>query len=165
MTKALFTGSFDPVTLGHIDIIRRAAMVFDEVIVCAMININKQYMFSEAERLSMLRDSLLDMPNVRVDSHNGFAADYAKKHGVNAFVKGVRTLADYEYEMQMAFYNKRIAPEIETVCLFAGDAYACVSSSGVRELMAFGGSVDGLVPEAVLRVIETNRGESNHEKR
>ena len=152
MTKALFTGSFDPVTLGHIDIIRRAASVFDEVIVCAMININKHYLFSEAQRLSMLRESLSDMPNVRVDS-------------VGAFVKGVRTLADYEYEMQMAFYNKRIAPEIETVCLFADDAFAHVSSSGVRELLAFGGSVEGLVPEAVLRVIEINRGEINHEKR
>ena len=165
MTKALFTGSFDPVTLGHIDIIRRAASVFDEVIVCAMININKHYLFSEAQRLSMLRESLSDMPNVRVDSHSGFAADYAKNQGVGAFVKGVRTLADYEYEMQMAFYNKRIAPEIETVCLFADDAFAHVSSSGVRELLAFGGSVEGLVPEAVLRVIEINRGEINHEKR
>ncbi len=165
MTKALFTGSFDPVTLGHIDIIKRAAAVFDEVIVCAMININKTYMFSEAERLSMLRDSLAGVPKVRVDTYKGFAAEYAKAQGVNVFVKGVRTLADYEYEMQMAFYNKRIAPDIETVCLFADDAYACVSSSGVRELMAFGGSVSGLVPEAVLRVIETNRGDINHEKR
>ena len=154
MTKALFTGSFDPVTLGHIDIIRRAVAVFDEVIVCAMININKNYLFSRDERLALLRESLANVPKVRVDAHDGFAADYAKAHDVDVFVKGVRTFVDYEYESHIAFYNKRIAPDIETVCLFADDAHAHISSSGVRELVAFGGSLSGLVPEPVIRAIE-----------
>lgn len=162
MTKALFTGSFDPITLGHIDIIRRAAAVFDEVIVCAMININKNYLFSRDERLALMRESLADVPGVRVDAYEGFAAEYARAQNVDVMVKGVRGFIDYEYEANIAFYNKRIAPDIETICFFADGAHAHISSSGVRELLAFGGSVEGLVPDPVLKAIshKTRRDQS-----
>jgi pantetheine-phosphate adenylyltransferase len=158
MTIAVYPGSFDPVTLGHLDVITRAARIFEEVRVCVMKNVSKRYCFNESERLALLAESTRALPNVTVDHYEGLLTDYARSVQANVVVKGLRTIADFEYEMQMDYFNKRLAPEIETFYLVADTRYSVLSSTAIRELMAFGGDLTGLVPDPVIRAVKDRQG-------
>lgn len=147
--RVLYPGSFDPVTCGHVDLIRRAAGLFDEVVVAVLHNPAKRAAFTPEERVDMLRRVLTGLPNVRVASHGGLTADFAREIGAGALLRGVRTIGDFQSEQSMAELNERLCPGLETLCLFASPAYASVSSSAVREIAAFGGSLRGLVPEGI----------------
>jgi pantetheine-phosphate adenylyltransferase len=148
MRRAIYPGSFDPITLGHLDIIERSAKLFDEVIVALLLNIDKQPMFSTQERVEMIRAVVPD-DNVRVDTFEGLLVHYAAAQQAQFVVRGIRAISDYEYELQMALMNRRLAPDIETVFLMAGEAYSYISSRLIKEVFALGGSVSGLVPAPV----------------
>ncbi|MEN6520243.1 MAG: pantetheine-phosphate adenylyltransferase [Armatimonadota bacterium] len=149
MVKAVCPGSFDPVTSGHIDVIERAAMVFEEVIVAVAPNPAKKHLFSLEERIEMLRESTSHLRNIRVDYFDGLLVDYVRQQDAGVIVKGLRALSDFEFEFQMALVNRNLTPEVETVFMMTGAEYSYVSSSIVREIAGFGGSVKGLVPETV----------------
>jgi pantetheine-phosphate adenylyltransferase len=140
------------VTLGHVDIIRRAATLFDSVVVGVVrMPKHKQTLFSVEERVGFLEDSLGDMPNVSVRPFSNLVVEFAREQGATALVKGLRAVSDFEWEFQMNHLNKRLAEDIETVYLMSSSKYSFISSSGVREIAEFGGSVSDLVPEAVVR--------------
>lgn len=149
IVKAVCPGSFDPVTSGHIDVIERAAMVFEEVIVAVAPNPAKKHLFSLEERIEMLRESTSHLRNIRVDYFDGLLVDYVRQQDAGVIVKGLRALSDFEFEFQMALVNRNLTPEVETVFMMTGAEYSYVSSSIVREIAGFGGSVKGLVPETV----------------
>ena len=146
---AIYPGSFDPITNGHLDLIRRGARLFDRLIVAILRNEAKQPLFSTEERTEMLRDSVKDMPNVSVDSFNGLLVQYATSQGATVLLRGIRAVSDYEYELQMALMNRRLQPEIETVSLMSSDAYSFISSRLVKEVISLGGNITGLVPAPV----------------
>ena len=146
---AVCPGSFDPVTVGHLDIIRRAAGMFGKVIVVVMTNSSKHPSFTAEERIDMIREATSDIPNVSVDQYNGLLADYAKKVGASALVKGLRAMSDFEYEFQMALTNKKLNPEVETVFLTTIAENMYLSSSMVKEIASMGGDVRDFVPEAI----------------
>ncbi|MFC5995241.1 pantetheine-phosphate adenylyltransferase [Pseudonocardia hispaniensis] len=150
MRRAVCPGSFDPVTLGHLDIIRRAAGLFDEVIVAVLINKNKKGLFTVEERMSMLRETTTDMPNVSVDSFHGLLVDYCTGHDVRAIVKGLRAVTDFDYELQMAQMNQRLSG-IDTLFVSTNPEYSFLSSSLVKEVATYGGDVAHLLPETVHR--------------
>ena len=141
-------GSFDPVTNGHLDIIRRAALLHDEVIVVIGANLAKQGLFTVEERVSMLKEVTGDLPNVSVDTFRGLLVDWCRERGVSAIVKGLRAVSDFEYEMEMAQMNYRLA-RIETLFMTANPLYSFLRSSLVREIAAYGGDVSSLVPAPV----------------
>jgi pantetheine-phosphate adenylyltransferase len=147
--KAICPGSFDPVTNGHLDIVRRAAQTFDHVIVAILTNPRKQALFTVEERLEMLRLSVKDLPNVTVDAADGLLVDYARRQGARVIVKGLRPIQDFEYEWQMGMVNKDLGPEIETYFLMSRMEYSYLSSSIVRELASYGGDIEKLVPPHV----------------
>lgn len=149
MIKAVYPGSFDPVTNGHIDIIQRGAKIYDEVIVLVAENISKTPLFSLEERLDMLRHSLKDIPNVKIDHFSGLLVDYLKKIDVKIIIRGLRAVSDFEYEFQQALTNKKLYPECETVFLVSDLKYTFLSSSMVKEIARFGGCIKGLVPDYV----------------
>lgn len=149
MTKAICPGSFDPVTNGHLDIIRRAAATFDQVVVAILTNPRKQPLFSLEERLEMLEEVLQDLPNVTVASAEGLLVEFARSQGAQVIVKGLRPIQDFEYEWQMGMVNKQLNEEIETYFLMSRKEYSYLSSSIVRELAAYNGPLDGLVPPGV----------------
>ena len=151
MATAVCPGSFDPVTLGHVDIVRRAAKMFDRVIVAVMTNPSKHPSFTTQERVQLLKIALKDIPNVEVECFNGLLADYTRARGAVAIVKGLRAVSDFEYEFEMNQLNRKLAPDIDTVYLMASPQYSFLSSSGVKEMALFGGDVSGLVPDVVLR--------------
>lgn len=148
-TVAIYPGSFDPITNGHLDLIERAARLFDRLIVAILRNEGKQPLFTAEERVEMLRQVLRDYANVEVDSFEGLLVDYAARRGAGVIVRGIRAVSDYEYELQMALMNRRLAPQIETVFLMAGEAYSFISSRLVKEVASLGGDVSGLVPPVV----------------
>jgi pantetheine-phosphate adenylyltransferase len=150
MRIAVCPGSFDPVTNGHFDVFVRAAAMADEVVVAVLINHTKAGLFTIDERIEMLREVVADYPNIRVDSFHGLLVDYCQEHGVTAIVKGLRAISDFDYELQMAQMNYRLAG-VETVFITTNPLYSFLSSSLVKEVAKFGGDVDGLVPEAVLK--------------
>jgi pantetheine-phosphate adenylyltransferase len=150
MRSAIYPGSFDPVTNGHLDIIERAAKIFDEVVVAVTVNIGKSPMFTIEERLSMLKEAAKHLPNVRVDSFDGLLVRYAEAQGASVIVKGLRALSDFEFEFEMALMNRRLDTEIETVFMMTNVEYSYLSSSIIKEVSNFGGPIDGLVPEVVL---------------
>ena len=159
MTKqriALCPGSFDPITTGHLDIIRRAASLFDEVIVLVMINFSKTTTaFSVEERVDMARRATAEFPNVRVDSYDGLLADYARRVHACTVVKGLRAVSDFEYEFQMALTNKKLYPELETLFLTTGLQYMYLSSSIVRQVAALGGDISEFVcPEIQQEILQ-----------
>ena len=150
MITALYPGSFDPVTFGHVDVIRRAASVFDRVVVGVVRDPHhKGTMFSVEERVQFIRDALEDAGNVEVDVFAELVVDFARRWEARAIVKGLRVTSDFEWEFQMNQLNRHLAPDIETVFVMASPQVSFVSSSGVKEIAAFGGKVDELVPEPV----------------
>ena len=149
MQVAVCPGSFDPVTNGHLDVFTRAAALADKVIVAVLINKTKSGLFSVDERIEILREVVSPLPNVEVDSFYGLLVDYCKDHGVNAIVKGLRAVSDFDYELQMAQMNYRLGG-VETLFVSTNPLYSYLSSSLVKEVAKHGGSVEGLVPDAVL---------------
>lgn len=150
MTKAIYPGSFDPVTLGHLSIIERAAETFDEVIVAVLKNDSKKPLFSAAERVSMLEEVTSHIENVKVLYFEGLLVDFAKECGVNTIVRGLRAITDFEYELQMAQTNKALAHEVDTVFFTTDVEYSYLSSSTVREIAKFGGDIDKFVPQCII---------------
>jgi pantetheine-phosphate adenylyltransferase len=149
---AICPGSYDPVTNGHVDVIARAAGIFDRLVVGVVGNPHhKEPMFSLEERVGFLREALSEIPNVEVDVFSQLVVDFARKWNAKVIVKGLRVISDFEWEFQMNQLNRTLAPEVETVYVMASPTVSFVSSSGVKEIAAFGGKVDELVPEAVAR--------------
>ena len=153
MRRAIFPGSFDPLTNGHLDIIKRSAPLFDEMIVAVLNNADKHPMFTVKQRCEMIRQVL---PTVEtggcamiVDRFSGLTAHFARKREATAIVRGIRAVSDYEYELRMALMNRRLEPEIETVFLMAGEEYSYVSSTLMKQVFELGGRVDGLIPALV----------------
>lgn len=151
MNLAIYPGSFDPVTCGHMDLIHRARKVFPRLIVAVAINIRKQPMFSAEERKEMLREAVVGISGVEVDSFSGLLMDYAVHKGASIVIRGLRALSDFENEFQMAHMNRRLAPNLETFFMMTGQDHFYVSSQTVKEVAHFGGDVSGLVPEGVCR--------------
>jgi pantetheine-phosphate adenylyltransferase len=152
MITAICPGSYDPVTNGHVDIIRRAALIFDRIVVGVVRDPHhKSTLFSVDERVSFLEDALTDVDNVVVDVFAELVVEFARKHEAKTMVKGLRVISDFEWEFQMNHLNRQLAPEIETVYVMANPQYSFVSSSGVKEIASFGGKVDELVPPSVAR--------------
>ena len=152
LRTAICPGSYDPVTLGHLDIIKRAAEIFDRVVVGVVREpSHKQTMFSVEERVGFLEQALRDQDNVEVDVFAELVVEFAKRWGARTMVKGLRVISDFEWEFQMNHLNRTLAPDVETVYLMSNPQYSFVSSSGVKEVASFGGAVDELVPEAVAR--------------
>jgi pantetheine-phosphate adenylyltransferase len=147
--RVVCPGSFDPVTNGHLDIITRAAGLYDEVIVAVLINITKRSLFTVDERVDMLREVTKSYGNVRIERFHGLLVDFCATNGISAIVKGLRAVSDFEYEMQMAQMNYRLA-KVETLFMTTNPLYSFLSSSLVKEIAKYGGDVSGLVPEAVL---------------
>lgn len=146
---ALFPGSFDPITAGHVDLIRRATRLFDRVVVAVLVNPAKAGLFSVDERVALLREVCADMGRVEVDSFSGLVVDYAQRIGAVTILRGLRNATDFDYEQPMIAMNAHLAPAVDSVCLLAGPAYAHISSRLVKEVATLGGSVTGLVPPAV----------------
>jgi pantetheine-phosphate adenylyltransferase len=148
-TVAIYPGSFDPITNGHLDLISRGSKLVERLIVAILHNSAKQSLFSVAERMEMLEEVVRPYPNVEVTSFEGLLVDYAAARGANVILRGIRALSDYEYELQMALMNRRLNPSVETVFLLASEAHSFISSQLVKEVASLGGNVAGLVPPAV----------------
>lgn len=155
MSLAICPGSFDPITLGHLNIIRRSAQIFDKVVVCIMVNSTKtKPMFTINERVEMVRKVVERFPNVEVDTSDGLLAEYAKKYDGAVVVKGMRAASDFEYEFQMNLINKKINPGLETMFLTASEKYTFLSSSVVREMASYGADLTGFVPYEIIDEVE-----------
>lgn len=146
---AVYPGSFDPCTNGHLDIIRRSAGIFDEVMVAVLKNSSKNPIFTMEERVELLKKATCDIPNVRIDSFDGLLVDYVKSINANVIVKGLRAVSDFEYEFQMALTNNKISPETETIFMTTTADNMYLSSSIVRELASLGAEIKGMVPECI----------------
>jgi len=146
---AVYPGSFDPLTNGHVDIILRGSKLFDRIIVAMLVNPEKAPLFSADERVETAREVFRDHPNVEVDTFDGLLVEYARRKGASVIVRGLRAVSDFEYELQMALMNRRLYPDVETVFMMPGEAYTYLSSRLVKEVFALGGSISGLVPEIV----------------
>lgn len=156
--KALFTGSFDPLTSGHLDIITRAAKLYDKLVVGVIMNPQKKSLFTLEEREKMIGEVTAELPNVEVDHFSGLLADYINENGFNVIVRGLRSAVDFEYELQMAQMNARLCNDnVETVFLMTDPRYAFFSSSMAKEVHSLGGSIDGLVPEIVLKYMDDKK--------
>ena len=153
MKLAICPGSFDPVTNGHLQIVSRAAAMFDRVIVVVMANQNKQPLFSAEERVELLKRATADMPNVEVDSYNGLLAEYAREKQASVIVKGLRALSDFEYEFQMALTNRKLNPAVETVFLTTSAEHMYLSSSLVKQVAGLGGDIREFVPACIVKDI------------
>jgi len=155
MRRAIYPGSFDPITNGHLDIIERGCKLFDEIIIGILVNPEKQPFFTIEERHEMLNEVLTEISrggcNVRVDSFRGLLVNYAVAQQADAIVRGIRAISDYEYELQMALMNRRLEPSIETVFMMPAETYSYVSSRLVKEIFQLGGAIDGLVPPVIER--------------
>jgi pantetheine-phosphate adenylyltransferase len=155
--RAIYPGTFDPITNGHLDIIERSAKLFDEVVVALLLNIEKQPMFSTEERVGMIRD-IIRWDNVRVDTFEGLLVHYAVEQQAQVIVRGIRAISDYEYELQMALMNRRMESGVETVFLMAAEEYSYLSSRLIKEVFKLGGSITGLVPDLVERQMQEKLG-------
>jgi pantetheine-phosphate adenylyltransferase len=154
LVTAIYPGSFDPITLGHLNLIKRAAKVFDRVIVCVMVNAGKNPLFTLEERMEQVRTVTARFPNVEVDCSKELVAEYAKRIGATVVVRGLRALSDYEKECQMALINKKINPGLETFFLMANEKYTYHSSSAVKELALFGADLKDFAPREIIGQIE-----------
>lgn len=146
---AIYPGSYDPVTNGHLDLIERGASIFDKLIVGVLRNLEKDPLFPVAERVEMLREATRNWPNVEVDVFGGLLVDYARQKKARVILRGIRAISDYEYELQMALMNRKLEPQIETVFMLPAEAYSYLSSRLVKEIARLGGPVKGLVPPLV----------------
>jgi pantetheine-phosphate adenylyltransferase len=155
---ALYPGTFDPITLGHEDIVRRAARMFDQVVVAVASAHHKKTMFTLDERLSLTREALKDCTNVQVKTFDGLVIDFAASLGATTMVRGIRSMTDFDYEFQLAGMNRRLAPKIDTVFLNTLDVYQCISSTLVREVNSLGGDVTQFVSPSVLRFMLLKKG-------
>ena len=154
--RAIYPGSFDPVTSGHLDIIERASRLFDEIVVAVLVNPNKVAMFSIEERVTILREVIVAKAanfraQIMVDTFGGLLADYARQQKAQAVIRGIRAISDYDYEQQLALMNRRLAPDVETVFLLSAQEYSYLSSRLVKEVFHYGGDIDGLVPTLVVQ--------------
>ena len=155
MSSVVYPGSFDPVTLGHMDVIERASKIFDNVIVCVLNNsAKKSPLFSLNERVNMLRDVLTDFPNVTVASYDGLLVDFAKENDIKVIIRGLREVTDFDSELQMAQGNHMVSPDIETIFMATDPRFSFISSSMVREFVSYGRSAKGFVPDSILSMIE-----------
>ena len=161
MIKAVFPGSFDPPTNGHLDIIQRASKLFDNLDVVISVNPNKQYMFSEDERLEMLSQLLKDYKNVQIHVWEGLIVNYAKEHGAKVLIRGIRSANDFSYEFELAHMNQNLNPQIETMFLPSKEKWGVVKSSSIKELALFGGDISRMVPplveEALKKKLNNNK--------
>ena len=162
MRTAVCPGSFDPVTNGHLDVFARAAAMADEVVVAVLVNKKKASLFTVAERIEILNEVVAPFGNVRVDSFDGLLVDYCKDHGIKAIVKGLRAISDFDYELQMAQMNYRLAG-VETLFITTNPLYSYLSSSLVKEVATFGGDVSGLVPQLALKRLDGKLGRTASE--
>jgi pantetheine-phosphate adenylyltransferase len=153
MRIAIYPGSFDPITNGHLDVLKRAAALFDTVYIAVAHNLQKTPMFTTEERLDLIRGCTTDYKNVQMDSFDGLVVDYARKVGAEAIIRGLRAMSDFEYEFQMALMNRHLDDKIDTVFLMPHEDYTYLSSSVVRELVKFGGNVSAFVPANVLEAL------------
>ena len=157
MRRAIYPGSFDPVTLGHLDVIKRAAAIFDELIVCVSVNSAKNSgLFSPEERVELIRMVTDDLPNVTVDSFQGLVADYARQNRARVLVKGLRAVSDYESEIQMAMINSKLYPKLDTVFLYTRPKYAYLSSTVVKEMARYGADLSDFVPRQIIALVQAN---------
>lgn len=154
MRIAVYPGSFDPITNGHLDIIRRASRVYDKLIVGVLDNINKSPVFTARERMEMIKKVTADIENVECNMFSGLLVDFAKANNATVIVKGLRTVADFEYEFQMALLNKALNPEFETMFLMTDTKYSYISSSMVKEVAKYHGELNGLVPAEIAGAVE-----------
>ncbi|MBR4085293.1 MAG: pantetheine-phosphate adenylyltransferase [Lachnospiraceae bacterium] len=155
MNRAIYPGSFDPVTLGHLDIIKRASAIFDEVVVGILNNPQKSPLFSVEERVKILEEATADLPNVFIDCFSGMLVDYAKANDINVSIRGLRSISDFEYESQIAQYNDRLSNgKLETIFLVTSPEYSYISSSGVKEVAGFHGDITPYLPEFVADLVK-----------
>ena len=157
-SAAIYPGSFDPLTNGHVDIVRRGLKVFDRVILAVADNKNKQHLFELDERIAMAKDVLGGLAGIELDVLDGLLVDYAKRKGVNILLRGLRAVSDFDYEFQLASMNRKIAPTVETVFMMTSEESFYVSSKLVREVASFGGDVSALVPAPVLAALDKRLG-------
>jgi len=155
---AIYPGTFDPITNGHLDLIQRGLRIFDHIIVAVAASSYKKTLFTVEERLEMLRDALGNTKNVTIDSFQGLLVDYAKSRKAGVVLRGLRAVTDFEYEFQMAMMNRRLEPEIETVFLMTGLRWVFLSSSILKEAAVHGGNIEGMVPELVYRKLREKYG-------
>lgn len=153
MKIAVYPGSFDPITNGHLDIIKRASKVFDKVIVSILVNSSKTPCFEMEERRALIERVVGDIPNVEVDCFEGLLVNYVRRKDAHVIIKGLRAISDFEYEFQMALANTKIAPDIETLFMMTNQEYSYLSSSIVKELASLGASLEGLVPDEIMQEI------------
>ena len=146
---AIYPGSFDPLTNGHVDIIERGSRIFESIIVAILANVEKTPLFSEKERIEIIRDVFKDRPNVKVETFNGLLVDYAKRAQAHVIVRGLRAVSDFEYEFQMALMNRHLDPGLETVFMMPAEQYTYISSRLIKEVFTLGGEITGLVPPVV----------------
>ncbi len=149
MKKAIYPGTFDPVSYGHIDVIQRASLVFDEVVVAVAANFHKKPLFNKDERLAMLTDAVKGMPRVQVMAFDGLVTRFAREQGIGVLIRGLRMISDFEYEFQMALTNRRLADDVETVFLMPSEKFSFLSSSLLKEAAALGADISDFVPPAV----------------
>ena len=154
MKTALYPGSFDPITNGHLDVIERASKIFDRLIVAILVNAQKQTLFTVEERMDMIRRVIGSWPHVEVDHFGGLLVDYARRQGVHTVIRGLRAVTDFEHEFQMALTNRQLDPDFESVFLMTSNAYAYLSATVVREVAQFGGNVDVFVPPCVVQKLK-----------
>jgi pantetheine-phosphate adenylyltransferase len=159
MKLAVYPGSFDPLTNGHVDIIERGTHLFDKIIVAILVNVEKSPLFSMQERVDIVRQVFKGRPNVEVDTFEGLLVDYVARRKADVIVRGLRALSDFEAEFQMALMNRRLSPEVETVFMMPAEQYTYISSRLIKEVFSLGGQVSGLVPDVVeSRLREKQRG-------
>lgn len=159
IVKAIYPGSFDPLTNGHLDLIARAAKIFDHLVVAILRNSSKDPLFTIEERVAMLSEGIAALENVSISTFDGLLVDFAREQRAHAVVRGIRAISDYEYEFQMALMNRRLSPDVETIFLMPDAKYSFVSSRLVKEVFELGGSIDGLVPKFVIeRLKDKQRG-------
>lgn len=151
---AIYPGSFDPLTNGHLDLIERGRQLFDHLVVAILTNLEKDPLFTIEERVTMLREATAGMENVSVDTFSGLLVDYATEKKARVIMRGVRAFSDYEYELQMALMNRKLQPHLETVFLMPAESYSYISSRLVKEIFRHGGSVKGLVPPVVEEMLQ-----------
>ena len=163
MKRAVYPGSFDPVTYGHLDVIKRASAVFDELIVGVLNNKAKNSLFSVEERVKMLEEATADLPNVKVDSFSGLLIDYAKENDIHVSIRGLRAITDFEYELQIAQTNRVLSKEtLDTMFFTTSLEYSYLSSSGVKEIASFGGDISQCVPDFVADLMYEKYGTKKH---